>query len=278
MNIQRLEDALKTAARSGLDSLRWNWYRWNCPLLRKALQNTTPRQLLYSINISPRYRYVYLDNPKTGCSSLKSALVELELRDAGSDLDCYDWKAYHNPNVSPLRRLTDLGVADPLSYLASSGFRFVTFVRNPYDRLVSGYRDKILRNRPQKREILRALGYAMDALETPVSFEDFVRAVVVQTDYEMNPHWRVQASQTLYELLEFSFVGRFERYEADFAAFFQSLGLPPEQTPSLRHLNPSGERDGFKGYFTDELRALVYQRYKQDFDYFGYSQDLPNTL
>jgi hypothetical protein len=267
--------SLRSFARSLQESLQWGRYSRNCPLVRAALGNMTPMQLEYTVNISPRYHYVYVDNPKTGCSSLKSALVDLELRGADSNLDCYDWMVYHNPGVSPLVRLTALGVPDPLSHLARSGFQFVTFVRNPYDRLISCYRDRILRNRTQKGMILKILGHPEDRLETPVSFEEFIRAVVSQTDYEMDPHWRVQTSQALYELFEFSFVGRFERYDDDYMALFRRLGLRDTEIPKPRHLNPTGKDEG-KGrevYFTDELRELVFNRYRKDFDNFGYGYE-----
>lgn len=262
---------------STLQTLQWNRYRKRCPLVNAALELMPVNNLVYAVNISPRYRYVYVDNPKTGCSSLKSALVELEFRGMRSDVDCYDWTVFHDPLKSPLKRLADLDAKAPLTYLVTEDYKFVTFVRNPYTRVLSCYRDKVLKNRQQKRIILRLMGYSGEDIEQPISFDDFVKAIIRQTDYEMNPHWRVQTSQTLYGILEYSFVGRFERYQEDYLSLFRDLGVPDAEIPPVRHLNRTreGVREGCVSYYTDELQELVYRRYQKDFENFGYPYELP---
>ena len=260
-----------------LEALRWSRYKLQCPRLRKALKTMPAKNLVYAINISLRYRYVYVDNPKTGCSSLKSALVELEVRDTQPELDYYDWRIFHNRGKSPLRRITDLPTGAPLGYLYREGYQFITFVRNPYTRVLSCYRDKILKNDPLKATILRLLGHAEPSLDIPVSFEQFVKAIAGQTDYEMNVHWRPQTSQTLYEILDYSFVGRFERYQEDFAALFAHLGIPEAERPPSRHLNRTreGAQEGCAAYYTPGIQELVHRRYRKDFENFGYPYELP---
>lgn len=260
-----------------LEMLRWPCYRLCCPLIRKAVQRMPTDQLDYSIHISPGYRYVYMDNPKTGCSSLKSALIELETRDSQYELDVYNWRNLHNRGVSPLLQLGDTRSPAPLSGLVRKGFRFITFVRNPYSRLLSGYRDKMHKHTRMKAEVLRLLGFPESDLDRPISFEDFVKAVVGQTDWQMNPHWRPQTAQVLYGILDYHFIGRFEHYDRDFAALFESLGIPPEQVPASRHMNRTkdGPGEGCRSYYTEELRELVLNRYREDFLNFGYSEDIP---
>jgi hypothetical protein len=262
---------------SVLEPLRWGRYRLNCPLTRAALREMPAQNLLYGLNISDRYKYVYVGNPKTGASSLKSALVKLELRGTGLALDFQDWKVFHNRDVSPLKKLTDLGVDAPLSFLVENSYRFVTFVRNPYTRLLSCHRDKILGNKPQKLKVLRLLGYSSRDWERPVSFEQFVKAVVRQTDYAMDPHWRSQTAQILHGVFEYSFMGRFERYSGDFAELFGYLGLAESDRPEVPHRNSTGRRGEAPGMpeYTQELQDLVYARYERDFRNFGYGYDLP---
>lgn len=260
-----------------LETFRWQRYRWYCPLVREAMQRVPPEQLEYSINISPVHRYVYMDNPKTGCSSLKSALIEIEARDISPGLDVYDWRVVHNRNASPLGRLIDYKTKSPLTDLVRDGFRFVTFVRNPYARVLSCYRDKILKNRSEKAQVLRLLGYSGLAPERPVSFEEFVKAIIRQTDYSMNPHWRVQTSHILYGILDYSFIGRFEKYQEDFTGLFRVLGIPEERIPTLRHINRTkeGSEEGCGSYYTPELQELIFRRYQPDFVNFGYGEDIP---
>jgi hypothetical protein len=164
-----------------------------------------------------------------------------------------------------------------LSALTKENYRFITFVRNPYTRMCSCYRDKILGSKPQKRAILRRLGYSGHPIETPVSFEEFAKAAAGQSDREMDNHWRVQSSQILYGIVEYAFVGRFEQYAADWVEGFSRLGFSGTEMPESRQLNrtKTGEDENCDKYYTKELQDLIYRRYKKDFDNFGYAYELP---
>lgn len=277
MAIQDIKTVARQTLNEALDRIQWLRFQYHCPLVRATARRIPAEDCFYSVNISERYRYVYMDNPKTGCSSLKSALVEMETKGLDSELDCYDWTVFHDRSRSPLKRLTDLKMGAPLTALVNRGYRFVTFVRNPYTRLLSCYRDKIMGNKNQKAQVLRVLGYPAADLERPISFGEFARAVASQTDYEMNPHWRVQTTQILFEVLDYSFVGRFENYQADFEALFRHVGVPAESIPDVRHLNRTkeGPQENCGHFYTEEIQALVFQRYKKDFDNFSYGFELP---
>lgn len=261
----------------GRQAVHWQWLQLNCPLTRAALKEMPARQLIYGFNISSRHRYVYVGNPKTGGSSLKSALVELEMRDTSSSLDYYDPKTFRDRNISPLELLDKLPTKSPLAYLVNEGYKFITIVRNPYTRLLSCYRDKIIKGEHQKAKILCLLGYDQRDLHHPISFDEFAQVVVGQSNYEMDPHWRVQKTQILYSLLPYSLIGRFESYQSDFEKIFQELGVNKTDTPKLRHLHStkSDRRERCKDFYTPALQELVYNRYRQDFEQFGYSHELP---
>lgn len=278
MILREVKSAIGRTLRTTADAIQWARFRHCCPLVRSASEQLPATQCLYSIYISERYHYVYIDNPKTGCSSLKSALVELELAGTKSALDCYDVNVVHDRAHSPLKRLTDMHWSAPLTALMKEGYRFITFVRNPYTRLLSCYRSKILGNKPQKGRILLQLGIAPEELDRSVSFEEFVRVVVGQSDWDMDPHWRVQSTHILFGIVPYSFIGRFERYQADFEALFSHLGIPSTSVPTMRHLNRTkeGQKEDCYPYYTETLRSLVHDRYKEDFSHFGYSDVLPN--
>ncbi len=272
MNFKQTLTGLRTRLDDSLAHLHCAAYRANCPLMRQALHNMPPGQLLYALYISHRYRYVYVDNPKTGCSSLKSALVELEAREVRPDVDCYDWKVLHNRDRSILLQLTDLHSLRPLTDLVGQGYRFISFVRNPYTRLLSGYRDKI-RKPHYRRELLGLMGMSQDAEYTP-SFGNFVHTVTAQADYAMNPHWRPQTSQILYDLIDYSFLGRFEDYDNEFIRLFGYLGIAGDDIPARRNLNWNQDNQGVNldAFYTPELKDRVYQRYRTDFEQLGYTR------
>lgn len=260
-----------------LEEYRWSKKRNSCQKTRAALERLTKDQLAYAVNISRRYGYVYMDNPKTGCSSLKSALVQLEVKNLERQVHYYDWRVFHDRSVSPLARLDDLRKPTSLTELEQENYRFLTFVRNPYTRLLSCYRDKIMGNGEQKLKILQKLGRGEEPLDSFVSFSDFAKAVASQTDLEMNPHWRVQTSHILYGLVNYEFIGRFEQYDQDFIKLFNLLGINDQDIPETRHLNrtKTGTSEQCEEFYNPEVQELVYQRYRPDFENFGYAHDLP---
>jgi hypothetical protein len=71
------------------------------------------------------------------------------------------------------------------------------FVRNPWDRLVSCYRDKILGEVPDFTSFHPARGVAcclarFDVFRAGMSFDEFVKAVAAVPDKEADDHFRSQ--------------------------------------------------------------------------------------
>lgn len=242
-----------------------------CPITRQAVEQMRFEQLINSINRSEKYRYIYINNPKTGCSTLKTALVELELRNTGGVIDLSDRRAIHGL-LSPLRQHPPIWPSPTLSRLVQQDYTFISFIRNPYSRLLSCYFDKIASSALAQPLIFRDL----PGHRQPEGFTEFVHQIVSQTDLEMNPHWRPQVTNLLFGQIPYTFIGRFETYAEDFVRAFAAIGVVGEAVPMLRHLNKS-RHPGIElsKLYDAALQALVYQRYQADFEAFGYDYDLP---
>jgi hypothetical protein len=149
----------------------------------------------------------------------------------------------------------------------ASSFKF-TFVRNPWDRLVSWW-SMIDAMRPnlaagQVNEFQRFV------LTRAATFGEFLtNCDAVIADHDGDKH--IFRNQLHYltgpqgELLV-DFVGRFERLAEDTGAVAKRLGLPPTQLP---HLNRSAHRP-YTEYYSPPLRDLVAERYASDIAAFGY--------
>ena len=72
--------------------------------------------------------------------------------------------------------------------------------------------------------------------------------------------------------LRMDFIGRFEQLQSDFDYICHQIGIP---SCSLEHINASA-RLPTKVVYDSELKEMVYHYYKKDFEWFGYSEDLPN--
>ena len=213
----------------------------------------------YSIAL-PDYQAVYIDIAKVASSSIKSYLATV-IGIAGSSGNPHDIDF-----PSPLD-------PDPTGHRLYPGLYTFAFVRNPWDRLVSCYRDKIA-GEVQGYTAFADNGIAhclagFDAFSADMSFTDFAHAVVSIPDQQADEHFR---SQTDYltsarGALAVDFVGRYENLSADFARVRALLKLPEEiELPRLQAAAPANYVD----FYTTETRELIAERYARDIALFSY--------
>lgn len=131
-------------------------------------------------------------------------------------------------------------------------FRFA-FVRNPWDRLVSCWRDKV---------ITRNKFNLSDGEQELESFIDYV-AMNVDLEYG-NPHLRLQSS--LIDLNHLDFLGRFERFEKDLKEVMNILDIDA----SIKKKNASNRKGNYREYYTDRAKDKVAKLYTKDIKIFNY--------
>lgn len=142
-----------------------------------------------------------------------------------------------------------------------------TFVRNPWDRVVSAY------------EFLKAGGLnnkdRMWAEQNLSSYEDFNSFCLGWLNRE-----NARTSQFFHPQYEFiclgncrtpgvDFVGYFENLRADFDHVSRRLGL----SASLPHVNRSKRKVDFREYYTPVTRQIVADVYREDIEILGYDFD-----
>jgi len=145
-------------------------------------------------------------------------------------------------------------------------FKF-TFVRNPWDRLVSAFlfmkqggitaNDKI---------------WSEKNLSEYPDFETFVRHGITRKNIRSFPHFRPQCEFICLKKDEpaVDFIGYFENLKADFARVCERLKL----NAVLQELNRNATRKrDYRDYYTDETRQRVADAYASDIRVLGYSFD-----
>ena len=161
----------------------------------------------------PKLKAIYLPTPKVAGSTIIATLIKADGSEYLSTIDDHNtaearflisaerapgefWQALHNGNC----------------------FRFA-FVRNPYDRVLSAFLDKVANGRVRRFRKLLSL-----PIEGDVSFRQFLEAVSQQSTYSMNRHWRPQAN-LISPRVRLDFLGRFEQFDADFALVRRTLNI-----------------------------------------------------
>jgi chondroitin 4-sulfotransferase 11 len=215
----------------------------NCPMRLEAILLET-------------YHAAYIAVPKVACTTLKTVfaqLLNIDLKDTADNPHCVQY-----PRVTTERIRTEL-------------FAF-GFVRNPWDRLVSCYRDKILGEAhgfthfPIGRGVASCLA-RYDAFVADMRFDVFVGAVASIPDGEADNHFRSQYTFfTDGDEVVADFVGRYETLAQDFYTVARRIGLPNIELPRLQAARPAR----YQAYYNSVTRRLVAQRFREYIEIFGY--------
>lgn len=187
--------------------------------------------MVHSVFRSPDNRVMYTVCSRTGSSSVLTAM---------------GMKPGDRLEVLPAKREDDPAYA-------------FTFVRNPFNRVVSCYHGHLNGNlSPFGRSLLRLLG------RRSISFPEFVRWLRDEPAWAMDNHLRP------YSLLVPAWTDHVGRLE-DTGATVDHLRERTGYRLELGWLFASNRRSrDYKPYYTPELRAVVEQVYADDLDRFGY--------
>lgn len=148
-------------------------------------------------------------------------------------------------------------------------FKF-TFVRNPFDRVLSYYYNKIVAGidmsfynlGPTERSYLKR----NDILESK-NFDEFVERIYNKKCFDYNIHFRKQSSLLYYnEKLLVDFVGKIENIAEDFKVIQSRTSNKP-----LPRLNTS-RHPSFNEVTSSISRDIIYEIYEEDFINFGYER------
>lgn len=225
--------------------------------------NSAPMGPEVSILLEP-YAAVYIEIPKVACTSFKVTFAQL----LGIDLSSTGGDPHQAQFPTPPGPVFTSGSLYP-------GFFSFAFVRNPWDRLLSCYRDKIRGEvdgftnftiRPGVADCLA--GY--DAFFPNMSFDEFVYAVASTPDTDADAHFRSQYTFLANDegQIAIDFVGKYEQLLAGFQAVSQRIGLPAIALPRFQAARyPVRYRD----YYRPETRQIVAERFHRDIELFEYS-------
>ena len=191
--------------------------------------------------LGTRYPYLYIETPKSGCTTAKLQLWQLE----GLGPLPYLSRVHERPAGDPRRSLYSVPPADAVEALSSASvYRFCIW-RDPIRRLTSAYWEKIHEGTdpgpewPQWRAlIVRAFGLAGPE---QISFEHFARFVVAVPDHQRDHHFMSQRRLMLADHIRYHRIVRLDRYADDMALVFRGMGAPEAEWPKLdQRENASG--------------------------------------
>lgn len=204
------------------------------------------------------YKFIYFPVPKVACSSMKiliAQLCELEQKSCPHIIDFEFVSAQHLDNYPD--------------------YHCFTVVRNPWDRLVSCYKDKIHHFSETNNGRL-FLGFKrynqifrVKAFYPKMPFDQFVKAVSLIPDRLSDEHFRSQTRLigTPKGSLTVTKVAKLENLNLDLADIFTTLNIPNIEIAKTNQTNPAQYRD----YYNSRLKNIVARRYRSDIEIFKYN-------
>ena len=187
--------------------------------------------------------FVLFPLPKVACSSVQSAVQESQARGV----------AHEGYSLKMVGNITDEDVCGKKCY---------TMVRNPYDRLVSLYMNKIVKGKEMDKE--HPLEYYN--LHVGMNFGDMVRAICDIPDEEADRHFKQQSAL----LSPNGKMLATHSWHFDQIGDFWKAVQKEVDVPDLAHKNRSDNRKAYKKHYTLETRRLVEERYKDDLEIFRF--------
>jgi hypothetical protein len=204
-------------------------------------------------------KLVYLSVPKAACSSIKTALAKACGIVLAKKQSIHSHPGWH----------IQKGRLDE----TQSGYYKFSFVRSPFARLVSCYRQKIVFI-PSPQHPIPLYEHYFFSLPTHISFADFAERVAKIPDPLADNHFKSQYALLYSEgVSQVDYVGKVEYLDND----WQQIAAKYKLDPVLEHKNDSKNKQGchsdYRLYYTESLVQLVYERYHKDVEMFGYEEE-----
>lgn len=194
--------------------------------LNHSLKRQSP--VLYNITASDTHRFVWFRVAKNGTRTMLNIFqkyIPLSVNDFKVPYRSKDYEGY---------------------------FKFA-FVRNPWDRVVSCYCNKVL---PKNHN---AFQECFDK-----DFDYFVNFINKQDLHLTDPHIRLQS--TLFPLNEVDFIGRFETYTQDLKYILSLFNLDHVPIDKKNFTN----RQHYSTFYNEKTKNIIAKKYKLDIDNFDY--------
>lgn len=234
---------------------------------------------------SSPHRWTYTFVPKSASTTILHLLLLVAGRVCGPNEQAWNVATNLTPTKPRLASLRDR------SHRRTDAFVF-TFVRNPYARAYSAYKDRVVRLINQRQD--SAFDWVNAGLLVPMraffhiaphrhedwipTFEQYLLYISKRGLACQDGHHLPQHLCALHGLIEYDFIGRVENYEVDMRYVLDQIGAPAEAYKYLgKQENVSENRLRLREVYTPKMADMLYRYCRKDFEFYGYDRAIPDT-
>uniref|UniRef100_A0A3Q2P8W5 Carbohydrate sulfotransferase n=1 Tax=Fundulus heteroclitus TaxID=8078 RepID=A0A3Q2P8W5_FUNHE len=253
-----------------------------CGKYKSGISRTiTPDHVKY-IYVEDKYKVLYCEVPKSGCSNWKRTLIVLSGKASNPDKLKHE-QVHYGGYLKTLNRYNQKEIMHRLQT-----YKKFMFVREPLDRVVSAYRDKFENPNDYYHNLFGKpiikkyrVTPSAEALKTGngVTFKEFVQYLLDgHRPVGMDIHWEQMNKLCHPCLIDYDLIGKFENMEEESNFLLRMIGAPDSlKLPSFKDRNPKDVRTSkeiTERYFSQVSfmeRQRVYDFYYMDYLMFNYS-------
>ena len=233
------------------------------------------QRLAYATFVNLERRYMYYEVPKAACTFIKLLIHSLEKLPPitpgyAGPLEVRRDMFIHNRAQFKLKALPDFDDREQENILTSPDFLRFTVVRDPYARLQSAWKDKILTCAPGYRHYyLRIKGRLPDERDPRsfMKFPEFVEAIAKEDSTTWDQHWRIQVEHVFHDSMNFNLIGRSESLADAINIFLARAGFSSRPMPAPANTSIADVP------YDQAVADRVYSLYEPDFVAYGYARD-----
>ncbi|KAG8225689.1 hypothetical protein J437_LFUL001721 [Ladona fulva] len=239
------------------------------------------KKLLDHIIVDVQHELLYCYVPKVACTNWKR--IFMILTGKANSTNVMDIPANDAHGQGILMRLSNY-TSDEIEFYVNKFTKFL-FVRHPFERLLSAYRNKLeqhylssqyfqmrygrqiikrYRSNPSNESLMKG---------DDVTFQEFA-TYITSPDNSFNEHWKPIVDLCQVCLIDYDIVGKYDTLYEDAKFILKQIGKSDVMFPHA--IKPSGTGPQLKKYYNTLSQKIIkdlYEIYKLDFELFGYSAE-----
>lgn len=209
--------------------------------------------------VLPEKKLIYLEMPKVANCAIKISMLQREFED--------DYSIQKEALKYTVHSLND----------EFKDYYKFTFVRNPFERIVSCYESKYHKDKKMIGKVLKELEYThylFGYIKRDRGFTNFLCKIVLIPDSYKDHHFKPQ-----YRIV----YGKDNKNRVDFVGKYENLNQEYQQIVNKFHLDGlkiynQTARNNYMEYYNKFTARLAYFIYRKDIQYFGYQKEYEELM